>query len=190
MIKVSPNHSWIRVVIWVFIAVVVFLLLLFVLEKTHVIDLYKSSSTSNLTDEEKQAQAVANDVATAKENAAKDEVNNTSTDSSTTDGMSSVTSDANISIIFSAAGQDTAGGPIIIRTILENAPEGTCNLKLTQGAMTKSYEAGIIWLGNYYSCDGFNIDVDNLAANEWSAALTVITSTGSKTATKTIKVSK
>lgn len=78
-----------------------------------------------------------------------------------------------IEITLSAAGQDTKGGPVIVRTILGKANGGSCNLILKKGAENKSYTSEVIWSGTYYTCEGFSVPFEDLSAGSWELKLSV-----------------
>lgn len=96
--------------------------------------------------------------------------------------------DSPISIILSASGQDYAGGPVLIRSILDNISNGTCTLTLSNDNDTKTYTSAIIWTGTYYSCEGFDVPMSDLSPGEWKLELVASNDTFSGTTTKTITV--
>lgn len=75
--------------------------------------------------------------------------------------------DNSIGITVSAAAQDNAGGPVLIRTILENASSGECSYSLTRGDTTKSYSSTVVFSGTYYSCN-YDIPFNDLTMGTWN----------------------
>lgn len=76
-----------------------------------------------------------------------------------------------INIIVSALGQDTNGGPLLVRTILEGATgTGTCTIKATSGSMAKTYTTDIVFSGTYYSCN-YSIPFADLSAGQWNVSI-------------------
>lgn len=79
------------------------------------------------------------------------------------------------SIVLSAAGQDTKGGPLIVKAILTGYDTtGYCKLTVAKDLIAQSYEADINWTGTYYSCSGFSINLSELSTGRWNLSLTVI----------------
>jgi len=95
-------------------------------------------------------------------------VNDTNTKNQS--GSSSNTNDTtttNIAITYSFAGQDTPGGAVLIRTILDNANSEQCTYKLTKGSIEKDYSNQAIFSGTYYSCN-YNVPYSDLSNGTWN----------------------
>ena len=94
-----------------------------------------------------------------------------------------------ISVNFSAANQDVAGGPVIIKALINGTATGTCKLIMAKDGTEKTYTALVTNLGTYYGCDGFSVPVSDLSAGSWKALLTVISGSSSGSAEQQIEVS-
>lgn len=82
-------------------------------------------------------------------------------------------SPSNVNIAVSNAGQDFAGGPVVVRTILTDGINGgECIFTLSKGYATKSYSSEVIYSGTYYSCN-YDIPYDGLSGGEWSLSIKV-----------------
>lgn len=97
------------------------------------------------------------------------------TENKTNDTNSSNTSQkSNQSVILSAAGQDSKGGPLIVRAIITGYNEtGVCKLILTKDSVVKNYSSVINLAGTYYSCDGFSVDFSELSIGNWHLVLEI-----------------
>jgi hypothetical protein len=94
----------------------------------------------------------------------------------------------NINVSFSAATQDTPGGPVIIKVIINGTTAGSCNLVMSKDGVEKTYNASLISLGTYYGCDGFSVPVSDLTAGNWKATLTVANGDSSGSAEQQVEV--
>jgi hypothetical protein len=90
--------------------------------------------------------------------------------------------------VLTAAGQDQVGGPVVVKALLTDVTNGTCNLKLTKDNDTKTYSSNVINTGTYYSCDGFNIPVTDLSSGTWVVSLNVTSGSRSGTAEQSTEV--
>lgn len=81
--------------------------------------------------------------------------------------------DANITITFSALGQDSPGGPLLVRTILEGASGGNCTVSATKNGVTKTYKPSVEFAGTYYSCN-YTIPFADLSVGKWTVVVNVI----------------
>ena len=94
-----------------------------------------------------------------------------------------------ISVNFSAANQDVAGGPVIVKALINGANNGTCKLIMVKDGTEKTYTASVTNLGTYYGCDGFSVPVSDLSAGSWKALLTVTSGGSSGSTEQQIEVS-
>ena len=94
-----------------------------------------------------------------------------------------------LSVNLSAANQDVAGGPVIVKALINGANNGTCKLIMVKDGTEKTYTALVTNLGTYYGCDGFSVPVSDLSAGSWKALLTVISDSSSGSAEQQIEVS-
>lgn len=77
-----------------------------------------------------------------------------------------------INITFSALGQDSAGGPLLIRTILDGATGGSCSITATKDTVVKNYSTNVDFSGTYYSCN-YTIPFSDLSLGKWSVLVKV-----------------
>ena len=94
-----------------------------------------------------------------------------------------------ISVNFSAANQDVAGGPVIIKALINGTTTGTCKLIMAKDGTEKTYTALVTNLGTYYGCDGFSVPVSDLSAGSWRVLLTVTSGSSGGSAEQQIEVS-
>ncbi len=76
-----------------------------------------------------------------------------------------------LEVSLSAANQDSPGGPLVVRAIINGATSGTCKLLLTQNGNIKEYTSTIANKGTYYGCEGFDIPSTDLNAGNWKLVL-------------------
>ena len=93
-----------------------------------------------------------------------------------------------INITITAATQDVAGGPVVIKLLLSNVTSGTCDVTLKQNEIAKSYSASVISAGNYYTCDGFEIPLEDLSFGSWHMTAAVTSADRSGSANQNIEV--
>lgn len=91
----------------------------------------------------------------------------------TLDNVNNPPQGAPINIVVTAAGQDSQGGPVVIKLLLTDVTSGVCDIKLTKNEISKSYSAPVINAGNYYACDGFEIPLADLSVGMWDMTATV-----------------
>lgn len=108
-------------------------------------------------------------------------------DSKDTDNLQQPTESNNISVVLSAATQDTSGGPIIIRSILEPATGGTCAFTAKKSGTTKFYSSNAIFSGTYYSCN-YDIPYSDVSNGVWSVTVSVKDGSGSGSSTQEVNV--
>lgn len=65
---------------------------------------------------------------------------------------------------------------VIASTKLYRFPEGTCTLSATNGSLTKTYTAPILYQPEYSICEGFSIPVSDLGKGMWAITLSAKTS--------------
>jgi hypothetical protein len=95
---------------------------------------------------------------------------------------------SNITVSFSAATQDTPGGPVIIKALINGATVGSCKLVLSKEGTEKTYNSAVTNLGTYYGCDGFSVPVSDLSAGSWKATLSVANGGSSGSAEQQVEV--
>jgi hypothetical protein len=139
----------------------------FGLEKANVINLYNKPVTVTADSAPKPVNTVDYSPATTTD---QDEANNKLKQDLIDKSNKPQTSTTKIDVSLSAATQDVAGGPLVVRSMVSTS-SGTCNLTLTMGTVNKSYSAEIINSGTYYSCKGFDIPVADLSTGKWQLKL-------------------
>lgn len=150
------------------IALLVLVFGLFVLEKSQVTNFYNKPVAIVSTD------PVLTDVIDYSPAAPTDnvDIDNQKVDEQK-DATTEPDSTSPINVVLTAAGQDEVGGPVVIRALVTNVKGGTCTLLLTKDNVTKNYSANIINTGTYYSCEGFDIPINELSVGTWKIDLTV-----------------
>lgn len=141
---------------------------LIILEKNNVTKFFTNSDTSQGTAGARPINDVAYTPATTTEQTEGDRIKQNLIEESNKPPEQTT----KITISLSAATQDVAGGPLIVRSIV-NANSGTCKLTLTQGSTKKEYTNEVTNLGTYYSCNGFDIPASDLSAGQWKLNLSV-----------------
>ncbi len=142
---------------------------LFGLEKANVINLYNKPAISTTNSAPKPINTVDYSPATTTEQDEANKLKQELVDQSN----KPQTNTTKIDVSLSAANQDVAGGPLVVRSMIsENI--GTCNLTLTMGTVKKSYSAEIVNTGTYNSCKGFDIPVTDLDTGKWQLKLSAI----------------
>lgn len=156
-------------------------LVVIILEKTRVTNIYTKPVSASLTTTSASVNSVDYSPATntekpsdfAKQQDVSAQTNNTQATA--------------ISITFSAAGQDNAGGPVLIRTILDGATGGSCAINLTKDSVVKSYTTSITWQGTYYSCNK-DVPFADLSTGVWQLKLVATQDTKQGTATQMVEI--
>jgi hypothetical protein len=164
------------------------ILLLGVLEKTHVTNFIKmpakqTTTKTGATKEQRQAEAQANADSKQRllDNAVKnDQSSNNATPAPATDTATSTTSSASMTLTASQSGSS-----VTVLTQIQNVAEGTCKLVVSNGIKSTAQTAQVIYQPQFSSCAGFTVPVSSIGAGTWSIAVTV-TPDDSTAITKTI----
>jgi len=182
--KTSVKHdsnNLMRLVFWAASFALVASFVLFILEKSSVTNFYEKpapttqnpSTTRPVNDVNySPATTTEQDEANRTKQALIDQANNTNQNQ------------GNVTISLSAAGQDTAGGPLIVKALINGISSGTCNLKLIKDSVVKTYTASVADFGSYYGCDGFSIPYSDLSNGKWQLTLT----SGSGTISQSVEI--
>ena len=101
---------------------------------------------------------------------------------------SSTSASSVIGVSLSAAGQDTNGGPIIVKAMVGSA-DGNCTINLSNSSFSKDYTTPINNLGTYYGC-GLDIPIDSLSTGNYELKLTANNATATGSATQSVEVRK
>lgn len=157
--------------------------LLFVLEKTHVINLHNRPITE--TSVPKPVNTIDFSPATPKDNTNNDQVKQ---DSSKTSPNSS----SNLSATITRATQLPDTKTLVVRALIEGATSGTCTLELSQNenvGFTK--QVSISQQNNVFTCNGFDVPRAELpGVGEWTIKLTVNDGTTTVSASQNITIEK
>lgn len=159
------NTSKKNIVMYVSACLLVMLLILLVLEKKNIINLY--NKPVKVADSVKPINTVNYSPPTPQEIEEGNQIKQNLIDSA-----NSNSSTKDVTVNLSAYSQDNKGGPLIIRTIT-SAKNGTCTLVLSKSETTKSYSSQVINMGRYFGCDGFDIPASDLSNGKWQINLTV-----------------
>jgi hypothetical protein len=155
----------------------------FVLEKTRVTNFYSKPSVTQDTSI-RPVNVVEYTVADPTDN---DEINQKKADG-TLGASNSAPAGEPINVVLTAAGQDTAGGPVIVKVLLTDVTSGNCDITLNQNEVTKSYSTSVISAGNYYTCDGFEIPLEDISVGSWNLTATVTSAERTGTTTQKVEV--
>lgn len=186
--KKTKQKNILRPVLIVASALVFLGLVLSILEKTNVINLYKKHVDTNVNTPADLRPTNTVDYSPATPD------NNTDINSQKASGSidnpktTTPPNSSPISVVLSAANQDEKGGPVIVRAILDNLTGGTCTLTLTKGSIVKTYHADVTWLGTYYGCGGFDVPYSDLSVGAWNLKLVVTQNANRGEASQTVTV--
>ncbi len=157
---------------------------IFVLEKAQITNFYSKPVAASEVATARPVNSVEYTPADSTDN---DEINQKKADG--TLGASNPTpTGAPINVALTAAGQDAAGGPFVVKALLTDVTSGTCDVTLSKNNIVKSYSASVISAGNYYTCDGFEIPFDDLTVGTWNLTVTVSSTDRTGSANQTVEV--
>lgn len=157
----------------------------FGLEKANVVNLYSKPKLAISDTATKPVNTVSYTPATTAE---QDEASKTKQDLIDQSNKPQ-TSTTKIDVSLSAANQDVAGGPLIIRSML-NTTGGTCKITLTKDGISKDYSAEIVNTGTYYGCKGFDIPVADLSSGKWQLKLSATNGQAYGEITQEVEITK
>jgi len=106
---------------------------------------------------------------------------------STQNATTSIAKNNNISITLNASGQDSEGGPLLFRAMVQGLDTGKCNLKLEGNSGNNSFDSQIIFQGTYYSC-AFTIPFSSLISGIYKYTLTASGSSSSNYITGEVNI--
>lgn len=185
MIK-QPHHktNFRRIILVLVGALVVVTLLVAVLEKTNVTNLFESPISNTSSSANKTGTSVVNyDPPSDEEISIGNEIKKEAEQNSSTSNTNGA-----ISISFSAVAQDEKGGPLVIRTIV-GASEGTCNAKVSSANFSQDFSSAIKDLGTYFGCN-FDIPVTDIPVGTYTLTLVANSSEATGSAHQQIEVRK
>lgn len=165
--KIKSNNG--KYIYFSAIAILLVVFSIFILEKLQVTNLYTRPANTDTIEDLRPVNDVQYTPADPTDN---DEINKQKEDitNSTTEPDNETKT---INVVLTAAGQDEVGGPVIVKALLNDVKNGTCDLRLSKDGVERNYSASVINTGTYYSCDGFEVPLDELSAGSWNITLTV-----------------
>ncbi|HSE29141.1 MAG TPA: hypothetical protein VLA77_00970 [Candidatus Saccharimonadales bacterium] len=129
--------------------------------------LYKPKDTSsdirpvNTVDYSPPTKTEKDEAATIKENSIKNSETPPTADSK------------NVDILISRAGQSAPGLPVVVRTLIEGATSGSCEMTFTKGSATFTKNFEIKQDATTYTCNG-DIEINNFNdSGDWSLKISV-----------------
>lgn len=154
-------------------------LLVAILEKTHVINLYQSTPdvTQGPSEEQKKQETEANADSKKQFIESQDKQDNPKPPSSPLNKSIELTT------------QHESNNTLTVFTKLPGYSSGTCELKVTNGSAVKTQSAPVIYQPEFSSCAGFSVPVDSLGKGIWTIQLAVTSNdtTDSKSITYEVK---
>ena len=146
-----------------------------ILEKFNVIDLFKSSNSSQgPTEEEKATERKVN---------ADNKQKFIESGSKTDDPQSSQGAPPSDKTIEISAKQEN-NNTVTVFTKLKGYNSGSCELTITNGSESSTQKADIFYQPEYSSCAGFSVPIDPIGKGKWTIKLAA--SSGGITESKTI----
>ena len=164
----AQKHSKKKMMLLILGAVLALLLVLFVLEKTNTIDIFKSStnrvsSSDGPTEEQKKQEAqIAADTKKQFIDSQKDGP-----------GSNTPAGDSTQSSTIDLSAKQESNNTVTIFTKLAGYSSGSCKLVLANGSKSKTQIADIIYQPEYSTCAGFSIPVSDLGVGDWNLQLSI-----------------
>lgn len=176
MSKYNKTKKMKRSLLTIFCVVLLVGGILFGLESANVIDLH-NNRTNQALDQTKseQIEGVDYSPATSTDN---DDINTKKANGTVDQEPVIPTNDTDIQITFIANAQDSYGGPLEIRTILEGVADGVCNLTLSYGSNSIKESSTILQQNNYFTCGAFSIPYNKLENGDWAIKLKITSGDG------------
>ena len=69
---------------------------------------------------------------------------------------------------------ERSGSQLIVRTVIGKAKSGTCKLSLKKDTKTVEKTAPVGLVTSYYTCQGFDVDIDEIGFGTWDVTVTLI----------------
>ncbi len=173
-----------RLLAGILAVVLLTLITLAILEKTHITNFIKlnktpvTTATDGPTPEQKQEEAAVN--ASKKQALVDHETSQASTSSATTQASSTQTIDL--------SAKQESNNKVTVFTKLYGYSSGSCNLTVTNGGASNSQTATIIYQPEHAACAGFSVPISELGAGTWNITLKVDSNGASTTKIITFKV--
>ncbi len=158
---------------------------MFSLEKANVINFYSKPKIAISDIATKPVNTVSYTPATTSE---QDEANKLKQDLIEQSNKQQATT-TKIDVSLSAANQDVAGGPLVVRSMV-SATSGTCKLSLTKDGINKEYSAEVVNTGTYYSCKGFDVPFADLSTGKWQLKLSATNGQANGETTQEVEITK
>lgn len=100
------------------------------------------------------------------------------------------TDDSRIGVVLTAAAQDYAGGPLVIRVLVSGISSGNCLIRLTNTTISLEYSKKVINSGTYFSCEPLDIPFVDLGAGTWDLEVTVADNSHSANAKQQVNLTQ
>jgi hypothetical protein len=179
------NSKIIKVIYMSAIAVLATSFLLVILEKSQVINIY-SKPLPETSNEVRGVNEVDYSPADPTEN---DEINAKKESGQLgTDNQAQPEPGTPINVVLTAATQDTAGGPVVVRVLLTDVSSGTCNIAISKDGVTNNYTRNVVNAGTYYNCEALDIPASELSAGTWQLNVSVTNGDRTGAANQSVEV--
>lgn len=157
---------------------------IFALEKQQVTDFY--DKPTYITTEARPVNDILYTPATPADN---DSINEQKVSGATEEPPTTPEPGAPISIVLTAAGQDSPGGPVVVKVLLTDTQTGTCTISLTKNDVAKVYTGAVTNAGTYYNCDTADIPLSDLSAGTWELTVAIDGNGRTGSVKRTVEVS-
>ena len=183
---VSRTHNWKRIALWALVVLVAMGLLLVVLEKTNVIDLFHSAPSSSKGPSKQQLQEEAKTNSDSKQTYLDTVYGDKGQDDTTSGQQTNNPSGTSNTASIPSLTANKSGDSVVIIAKMQSVPGGTCDLTITRGTTIVHKTADAIYQPEFSSCAGFSVPVSEVGTGSWNITLEVTTTNGAK-ASKQIK---
>lgn len=181
----KKSFSPVKIVYLASIALLTFVFIAFVIEKSQLTDFYNKPINQPQASNTRAINDIQYTPADPTDN---DTTNQQKADGTLDQIAQPSTSGSPISVILTAAGQDVVGGPVVVKVLLTDVNNGTCDVQMSKDGNIKNYSASVTNAGTYYTCDGFEVPFEDLELGSWKIKVTVTSNDRSGTAEQTIEV--
>ena len=147
-----------------------------ILERTNVINLYNGWSDDPLSQTDTETvEGIDYSPASSTDN---DDINNRKANGTVDQEPVAPTNDTSIQITFIANAQDTSGGQLEVRTLLNGVTDGTCALTLTKGSSSIEKTSSVARQNTSFVCEAFIVPYSELTNGDWTIKLKVTSGDG------------
>ncbi len=178
----NRNIAKIALIVSSLLLVVIFLLV--ILEKNNVTKFFTNEKLPVQTADPRPVNNVSYSPATTSEQEEGDALKKELIEKS-----NSKTEKSPINVTIAFAGQETAGGPLVIEAYVNGVISGNCNFKIVNTQASKEYSSNIISTGGAYACSRITIPVSDLTSGPHKVFLTVSSGSMSGSVEQQVEVS-